>query len=174
VNIAVEKRYDYQVLTTKSANQQLTEQITKNAQERAPGIETGGLMFGEIDESIKTIWLDKVTGPPPDSEASEEKFLCGIEGTSELAVEHKKRTCGSSTFIGIWHTHPVSQPAPSEDDLNAMAELLLYQENPPRHIVMLIIGHAATSPKHAYYLYQRSEFMRVVNAYENQLDQNHE
>ena len=171
VSLSIEKRFGYHVLITDSAKEQLITQIKKSARELAPGIETGGLMFGEIDDSTRSVWLDAVTGPPPDSEASEEKFLCGIEGTHELAAVQKERSDGSSSFIGIWHTHPVSQPEPSKDDLNAMAELLLNQEQPPRHVIMLIIGHAATSPEHVYYLYRRNEFMRVVMSYKGQLKQ---
>ena len=170
VSLAVEKRYGYHVRTTKSADRKLTAQIAKSALETSPSVETGGLMFGEIDDSIRSIWLDKVTGPPPDSEASEEKFLCGVEGTRNLASAQKRKSGGSSSFIGIWHTHPVSLPEPSEEDLIAMVELLLNQAHPPRHIVMLIIGNASTSPEHAYYLYRRNEIMRVVSTYKDQLD----
>jgi len=125
-------------------------------------IETGGLMFGEIDESHRHIWIDSVSGPPPDSEANSKKFYCGTFGTVELAKFKEKESGGSSKFIGIWHTHPISRGAPSNDDLTAMAELLLLQPFPPRHVVMLIVGHAKTNPEFNYYLFHRNDFEVVV------------
>jgi hypothetical protein len=40
-------------------------------------VETDGPIFGEID-AHQVIWVDSVSGPPPDSVMSETQFLCGL------------------------------------------------------------------------------------------------
>jgi hypothetical protein len=152
-----EKKHGYKVFTSKGAQKGIASEIKRIARTRSDKVETGGLMFGEIDEAHGCIFVDSVTGPPPDSEASETKFLCGISGTRKLAASKLKQSGGSSRFVGIWHTHPISMGRPSTDDLWAMARLLHGQEHPPRHVVMLIVGFAASAPQPNYFLFHRRD-----------------
>lgn len=156
-----EQRYRFQVLQSAAAARGMATEMRRNARARSDKIETGGLIFGEIDESHLYIWIDSVTGPPPDSQASAEQFLCGTAGTMALAAYKAKASGGSSRFIGIWHTHPVSRGRPSQDDLVAMVQLLHGQEFPPRQVLMLIVGFAATNPVFNYYLFRREEFQLI-------------
>lgn len=158
----LERRHNYSIFQSNSAQRGIASEIRRIGRTRSPKIETGGLMFGEIDDSHRVVWIDSVSGPPPDSKASEEQFLCGTSGTRRLAQLRNQASGGSSRFIGIWHTHPVSRGRPSNDDLAAMANLLLLQEFPPRQVLMLIVGYAATKPVFSYYLYRRNEFHLVA------------
>ncbi|MCO6414095.1 MAG: ThiF family adenylyltransferase [Thiogranum sp.] len=158
---SLELRYGYEVLTSKIAQRAISAEISRTGRVRSDRVETGGLIFGEIDEAHERIYVDSVTGPPPDSEASEEKFLCGTSGTRAIGAAKLKQSRGSSRFIGIWHTHPVSRGQPSTDDLYAMARLLHGQEYPPRHVVMLIIGYSASEPEFNYFLFHRRD-IRIV------------
>lgn len=158
---AFEQRHGYKVLTSNAAQMGIASEIKRIARTRSDKIETGGLIFGEIDEAHGYIYVDSVTGPPPDSEASAAKFLCGTSGTRKIGAAKLKQSGGSSHFIGIWHTHPISLGLPSTDDLYAMARLLHGQEHPPRHVVMLIVGFAATHPQPNYFLFHRRD-IRVV------------
>lgn len=157
-----EQRHGYQVRQSEIARRGMASEIRRVGRTRSDKVETGGLMFGEIDDSHRTIWIDSVSGPPPDSEASSEKFLCGTSGTRELANLKSKASGGSSRFIGIWHTHPVSRGRPSEDDLHAMLQLLHLQAFPPRQVLMLIVGFAATRPVFNHFLFRRDEFHLVA------------
>lgn len=156
-NHYLELRHGYQVLTSDAAQLGVSAEINRTCRVLSKNIETGGLIFGEIDEAHGRIFIDSVTGPPPDSEMSEEKFLCGISGTSGISAAKNKKSGGSSRFIGIWHTHPISRGLPSTDDINAMVQLLHGQEYPPRQVVMLIIGHAASKPQSNYFLFRRRD-----------------
>lgn len=157
-----ERRYRYAVLRSEAAAKGIAAELKRIARTRSDKVETGGLMFGEIDDAHGHIWIDSVSGPPSDSKASAEQFLCGVAGTKELNAFRSKASGGSSRFVGIWHTHPISPGRPSEDDLNAMVKLLLLQDATPRHVVMLIVGHAATKPSENYYLYRRNEFQLIA------------
>lgn len=156
-----EQNRNYQVLQSSVANREIIGEIKRNSRINSDIIETGGLMFGEIDEGHQSIWIDSVSGPPPGSESTPKKFLCGTSGTVEMANFKKLQSGGSSKFIGIWHTHPVSLGEPSSDDLIAMAQLLLLQPLPPRQVVMLIVGYAKTNPKFNYYLFNRNDFQLI-------------
>tara|TARA_R110000851_G_C13094442_1_gene567238 strand:+ start:1390 stop:3678 length:2289 start_codon:yes stop_codon:yes gene_type:complete len=153
--------HGYTVRRSEVAALDMTSELRRIARTRSEKIETGGLIFGEIDDAHQVIWIDSLCGPPPDSTANETKFLCGTDGTKELNSFKSKASGRSSRFIGIWHTHPLSSGRPSDDDLNAMFELLHAQEFPPRQVVMLIVGYAATNREENYYLYRRNEFASI-------------
>ena len=87
-------------------------------------IETGGLVFGELNEAAGVLWVTEVEGPPPDSDASEEHFTCGVEGMMEAAKNKRCRFRGSVDCVGSWHTHPSSPPHPSDVDIGAVGQLL--------------------------------------------------
>ena len=156
-----EHRHGYEVLCSSVAMKGIEAELRRIARTRSSKVETGGLMFGEIDDSHGVIWIDSVSGPPPDSEATPEQFLCGTAGTVELAAQKEAATGGSSRFVGIWHTHPISRGSPSDDDLKAMATLLYLQPRPPRQVAMLIVGFSETRPQPHIYLYHRNDFAVV-------------
>jgi proteasome lid subunit RPN8/RPN11 len=159
--VSWERRHHYLALLTSIARRGINREMKRIARVQSDKIETGGLIFGEIDDSHQFVWIDSVSGPPPDSETSSEKFLCGVSGTVELATHKSMSSGGSSKFIGIWHTHPISRGRPSDEDLHAMVQLLHGQEFPPRQVIMIIVGFSATSPSLNYYLYRREEFRLI-------------
>ena len=157
-----EQRHGYAVLRSDVAARDMAAELNRIARTRSSKVETGGLIFGEIDDAHRVIWVDSVSGPPSDSTASETQFLCGTAGTKELNAFKSAASGKSSRFIGIWHTHPISRGRPSQDDLHAMLALLHFQEFPPRQVVMLIVGYSATRREENYYLYRRNEFVLIA------------
>jgi len=153
--------HGYQVRIAPSALRDIRGWINRNNRVSGSDIETGGLLFGEFNEPARIVWISEVSGPPPDSTASAQGFVCGVEGTQEDNTERKTRTKGAVTFVGMWHTHPVSQPIPSQTDLGAMFDLLVAAENKPRHTLMLIVGDLATTPWIGAYVFTRHDFVLV-------------
>ena len=102
-------------------------------------IETGGLVFGELNEAAGVLWVTEVEGPPPDSDASEEHFTCGVEGMMEAAKYRPCRLRGSVDCIGSWHTHPSSPPHPSDVDIGAVGQLLADPVSNRRTCLILIL-----------------------------------
>lgn len=158
VETTVERIRRYRTFTTKAARTGMATEIRRIGRVKSSKCETGGLLFGEIDDSHGHIWIDSVSGPPPDSELSPERFLCGTAGTKALARRRLEWSGGSSRFIGIWHTHPVSRGRPSDEDIAAMVQLLHLQPHPPRQVAMLIIGFAERRPDPNLYLFHRDDF----------------
>ena len=153
--------HDYRVSLSPAALNAIEAEIRSNARSGSSKDETGGLLLGEIDDSLKSITIDFASEPPPDSKKSRERFVCGVEGTHKLCEYHEGRSGRSTKFVGVWHTHPVSSPEPSAVDISAMDQILHNQKKTPRHVVMLIVGHAAETPELRFHLYRRNEFKTV-------------
>jgi proteasome lid subunit RPN8/RPN11 len=156
--VGTERRRGFRVLTSAAAMRGIDSEIRRIARTRSSKFETGGLLFGEIDDSHGRVFIDGVSGPPADSEMSPHRFLCGTKGTVAMAARRKVASGGTSRFIGIWHTHPVSRGRPSQEDLAAMVQLLHLQANPPRQVAMLIVGFAESRPDPNVYLFHRDDF----------------
>lgn len=152
-----EVRHGYRVLLSPKARKAIQSEIALNARTGNARDETGGLLLGEIDDTLSTICIDAATGAPPDSVKSPERFVCGFEGTERRCQFHANKSGGSTRFVGVWHTHPFSMPKPSSVDLQAMVQILRMQEKTPRHVVMLIVGYAATKPLWRFHLFRRNE-----------------
>ena len=114
----------YTVRVSRGAARQMCAWARRSARTAGSSVETGGLAFGEINEAAAVVWITDIEGPPPDSDASEAHFTCGIQGTSEAAEGRRTRFRGSVECVGSWHTHPTSEPSPSRVDLGAVAHLL--------------------------------------------------
>lgn len=132
----------FQIRLSRDAERDLLAWVRRGVRTRGARIETGGLLFGEINEYLKIAWISEVSGPPPDSVASAIEFVCGVQGTRALHDEKRARTRGSVRFIGMWHTHPGGIAEPSGTDLAAVEKLRKVPERAPRHFLMLILGGA--------------------------------
>jgi integrative and conjugative element protein (TIGR02256 family) len=160
-DLNIEVSHDYRVSVSLGARRAIEVEIKSNARTGGSNDETGGLLLGEIDDSLRSISIDVATGPPQDSKKSPDHFLCGVEGTEEQCKYHAEKSGNSTNFVGVWHTHPVSIPKPSDVDLEAIAQLLHCQDKTPRHVVMLIVGFAATCPVWRFHLFRRNQFQVV-------------
>jgi integrative and conjugative element protein (TIGR02256 family) len=152
-------RHGYEIRLSRDARASLLSWMRQCERVSADRTETGGVLFGEVDEFLRVIWIDEVCGPPADSVASPAGFLCGTAGVLEMHEEKKKRTNGSVAFVGMWHTHPKGLPQPSPTDLEAMRELL--QEGSSflgRRFLMLIVGGTSDFPIPSASVFQRSDY----------------
>jgi NTE family protein len=129
----------------------------ERARRIAPGHETGGVLFGERDDALEVLWVTDVLGPPPDSVASPEGFVCGTNGVDQAAAEIARRSRGASKPLGMWHTHPGADPTPSPTDNGGMRQLISDHARPLPKQLLLILGGTPDEPKLAAYLYNRDE-----------------
>jgi len=141
-----ERTGGYQVRVSSHAIREMKAWARRSGRVVGPKTETGGLIFGEINETARILWVTEVEGPPPDSEASEQRFTCGVEGMKEAAEEKEARFGGAVRCIGSWHTHPNSSPHPSDVDLGAVAQLLGAPESTRRTCLLLILAGNPDNP----------------------------
>ncbi len=151
----------YQVRIAPGAWSETTGWIAQNNRERGIGIETGGLLFGLRNDLLKTIWIDEVSGPPPDSSFSANGFVCGIQGTRKLAAEKTKRTSGMLAFKGMWHTHPGGMPVPSPTDIRGIEQLVDATRTKHGKSLMLIVGGRDRRYTLASYVFSADDFKKI-------------
>ena len=141
-----EKDRGYSVRVSPEAMREMRAWARRSARMVGPTVETGGLAFGELNEAAGVLWVTEVEGPPPDSDAAEGHFRCGIEGMEEVACEKSQRYHGSADCIGSWHTHPTTKPYPSKLDIRAVTQLLAGPDSIRRTFVLLILSGIPDDP----------------------------
>ena len=156
--VFTDRHTGYEVRVTRQAWEAMLDWIHDSNDVRGVAPETGGLLFGEYDDAAKIVWVREVIGPPSDSEHSPELFVCGIEGTRHAAEKIAERSHGSNRYVGMWHTHPTSDPLPSTTDLTAMERLLNETPLPPRRTLLIIIGETLRRQSVGAYFFRRADF----------------
>lgn len=132
--------------------------IRAGGRERTTDCETGGILFGHLDESLRVVWISAVSGPPEDSGFSPRLFTCGVEGIKDLGEHYSAHTSGAVGYLGTWHSHPVSGPSPSRTDFEGIAGI--FAESPTEGVyqVMMIVGRAADkAPELGLYLFEKQK-----------------
>jgi integrative and conjugative element protein (TIGR02256 family) len=150
-------RHDYQTRLSPAAEAAMLSWIRKSERQRGVEVETGGVLFGQFDDFLKVIWVTAASGPPPDSTANRNGFVCGTHGVAKMNQELVARSLGSVSFVGMWHTHPGNAPDPSPIDRDAMARLFDSPDFNGRHFLMLIIGGSSNAPIIAVNVFNRNE-----------------
>ena len=149
----------YQVRIANAAWNEIRGWINRSRRVNGHQVETGGILFGQRDDVSKILWINEITGPPPDTEASEDYFLCGVEGIAETNQEKQDRTRGSVQFVGMWHTHPRALPLPSEIDVAGMKKIVCATDPPTPKALLLIVGSIDSTPSLGAFVYHRSDFV---------------
>jgi integrative and conjugative element protein (TIGR02256 family) len=107
---------------------------------RGPLVETGGMLLGQIDEAVGTVYVDVATVPPGDSLLGERHFQHGVLGSQDLVDHHRRRTAGATGFVGMWHTHPHGRTDPSPTDEDSMTSLVTPVTGGASRALILIFG----------------------------------
>jgi integrative and conjugative element protein (TIGR02256 family) len=149
----------YEIRIARAAWNEMTAWIATNNRIRGVRVETGGLLFGERNQLLKTAWVDEASGPPPDSSHSAAGFVCGVRGTAELAKERARRSSDLVRFLGMWHTHPGGRPLPSTTDLDGVEQLVRTTDTPNGKSLMVIVGGKESGQYNAAaYVFSRQDF----------------
>lgn len=163
-----DKKRGYSIKVCSQAVREMNGWARRSARTVGGKFETGGLVFGELNDAAGVLWVTEVEGPPPDSHASESHFTCGIEGMKDAAEKRHSRFRGSVDCIGSWHTHPTSGPDPSEVDIHAVAKILGTPKFSRRRFLILILsGHlnSLILGAHAYKMKGSDENFNCIKRY---------
>ena len=151
-------QHGYEIRTSPQAWKQMEGWITRSRDAVGSDVETGGLSFGERNDAVGVIWVTEVSGPPSDSVARPDLFMCGTAGTQAAHVERERWSRGSVRYVGMWHTHPSAMPEPSQTDLHGMATILADGQVNPRRSLLSIIGTPHEAPRLGTYVFGREDF----------------
>lgn len=104
--------------------------------ERVPKRETGGMMFGSLDESGDhlTVTIEKVA-QIPDAQAQRTAAHFGIE--PEYADRVLDKFCPEYTYLGSWHSH-LNYGGPSQGDYQQVSRFFETNENRDWMIAMIM------------------------------------
>lgn len=69
------------------------------------GTETGGVLWGCVNEALGAIYVVDLVEPPPDSERTATTFVLGTEGLAVQKMERAKKSYGYLHCVGTWHSH---------------------------------------------------------------------
>ncbi|MDH6257502.1 ThiF family adenylyltransferase [Bradyrhizobium sp. BR13661] len=158
--VLVDGRNGYQIRVTQAALAGMRAWMRRSERVNGRRVETGGILFGHADEFLKILWVDEISGPPPDSLQSPTAFVCGTAGVSEMNAEKTKRTRKSVAFVGMWHTHPGGIPLPSDTDYSAMANLLTSEEFQAKRFLMIIVGADSSRPLISGTVFERADYQQ--------------
>lgn len=153
--ILSDRERGYSVRVSSHAMREMRGWAKRSVRTAGEKVETGGLVFGELNEAAGVLWVTEVEGPPPDSDAAEDHFTCGVEGMEGAALRRRRRYRGSVECIGSWHTHPVSAPYPSRVDIGAVAQLLTDPGSTRRTCLILILSGDPDDPVLGAYSFRR-------------------
>lgn len=102
---------NWKVLVSKS----VLEKLQKLRVECSPD-ETGGYLYGGIDEYLSQIYVVAASSQPPDTIASPTCLQLGRWGQTPWEKSFVRRTRGRLAVVGTWHSHPSSSPIASGRD----------------------------------------------------------
>jgi integrative and conjugative element protein (TIGR02256 family) len=137
---AVDDTHAYQVRLSPAAVAEMRTEIRRGARVRGRRIETGGMLLGAIEDAAGVIFVDRVTGPPPDSFLSEIYFQHGRIGAQEAVTRHLTNSRRMTGFLGYWHTHPDGRAAPSPTDEEGMASVVTPDGRRQRALMVIVAG----------------------------------
>lgn len=88
----------------------------RNARLAAGQLETGGILVGAWDRSLRKGWIVAHQDPPPDSEHSHTGFVRGSVGVYRSLAAIEQATAANLGYVGEWHTHPPGHTSLASSD----------------------------------------------------------
>jgi len=114
---------------------------TKMFRDEALPNETGGVLFGIVDQKAKTITLVKACSAPEKSDSTPTSFKRGEYQSNELLNNSLERTGGVVTYVGEWHSHPRGlSPQQSQADIHQLSFLNTALKEDGLPALMLIVS----------------------------------
>lgn len=84
--------------------------------------ETGGYLFGALDEVAREIYVVAASSEPPGTVASPGQVQLGRWGRTGFERTFRRRTQDRLPPLGTWHSHPSSSAEASQTDWETVAE----------------------------------------------------
>lgn len=118
--------------------------------------ETGGILFGIIDQKDKTFFLVKACSAPENSEATPSSFGRAAYESTDILDDCRDRTAGIVTYVGEWHSHPRGCSAlPSQADVGQLHFLTASLQTEGMPALMLIVADSSVG----FYLHDQGKFL---------------
>jgi integrative and conjugative element protein (TIGR02256 family) len=96
-------------------------EFMKGLTQKTPGVETGGVLMGRIDEA-GIISIETASGPGPNSTRSSTEFDRDIDYCQAFIDDHVRK---GLRYVGEWHSHPNENNRPSSIDIKSLTEIAM-------------------------------------------------
>lgn len=101
--------------------------------------ETGGILIGNYSQDHRTAFINRVTGPPNDSQHYFANFVRGVRGLQDLLNKLWSQP-EKQYYIGEWHYHPLPILNPSGEDVRQMQTIALSGAYACPEPILIIVG----------------------------------
>ena len=122
-----------QVSINQTALEYMRDLVTANS-----GIETGGVLVGNLDISSNSVYITHASGPGPNSQQSASGFVRDVPYCQSFVNDH---AMDGRLYLGEWHSHPGSSTEPSSTDLKSLTDIALQKEYLTTRPIMLIFSN---------------------------------
>ena len=137
--------------------------------ESSPGVETGGVLLGYVDENRRAV-VTRATGPGPKAVKTAEGFHRDINYAQEETDRGEKELGDKGVYIGEWHSHLESAPEPSATDVRSLIGIAAAANYLTSTPVLVIAGYDQAARKvttlRSWVFVAGRRFYRVPNAYD--------
>lgn len=100
--------------------------------------EVGGQLFAQFPPTGEVL-IEKVTGP----RKTDSKLRNFFKPNKRIEQQEINSLFGEGYhYVGDWHTHPESNPAPSCEDLHNIGNIFRKSRHSLNHFVLVIVGQA--------------------------------
>ena len=101
--------------------------------------EAGGVLLGRYILDTQDIVIDEVTRPMIRDRRTRHGFFRSRENHQQVIDRAWKKSDGTCTYLGEWHTHPEAVPTPSiTDKINWQKKLLFDKFS--RYLFFVVVG----------------------------------
>ncbi|MFZ5752697.1 MAG: Mov34/MPN/PAD-1 family protein [Bacillota bacterium] len=122
--------------------------------------ESGGILLGMVFD--KKIVIDQISTPSLRDKASKFFFIRNVKRAQKVVDNAWARSNGTRIYLGEWHTHPILNPFPSNDDKTLITNMLRYSKMEIDFLFLVIVG---LGEKDFYVGYQKRELLRELKVF---------
>lgn len=114
--------------------------IFKYAQVKPFDLEAGGVLLGKCFQNRNEYIISDVSEPSILDKRTRFNFVRSKKHAQAVINRTWKKSGGYINYIGEWHTHPETNPSPSQIDKNLLRQIISDKSNVFPKIFLLILG----------------------------------
>lgn len=109
-------------------------------QTRESDTEAGGILLGKQLENREEYILSDISEPKAKDKRKRFSFVRDKRSAQFVINKAWKETKGVTNYLGEWHSHPESNPIPSNTDRNLIQQVINDRSNVFTKVFLIIIG----------------------------------
>lgn len=106
--------------------------------------ESGGILLGKHNKKKHLYQITFFSKPNKKDNCGKYYFIRNKEAAQQVIDNKWKESLGIVNYLGEWHTHPCTNPYPSNTDLSLLKSIIEDKSNVWPNVIMIIIGQNKT------------------------------